>query len=47
MATATLKTGAGTLYYMAPEVLGAGPGGYDLKCDVFSLGVIFYQIFFF
>ena len=29
----------GTLYYIAPEVLGES---YDEKCDIWSLGVIFY-----
>jgi len=32
-----MQLGCGTLAYMAPEVLG---GSYDLKCDMWSVGVI-------
>ena len=36
-----MQTGAGTLYYMAPEVF---EGHYTEKSDVFSLGVLFFAI---
>jgi calcium-dependent protein kinase len=36
-----MHTQVGTPHYVAPEVL---TGCYDLKCDIFSLGVIFYVI---
>lgn len=32
----------GTPHYIAPEIFG---GSYDEKCDVWSLGVIAYQLF--
>ncbi|KAM3134709.1 hypothetical protein pb186bvf_013184 [Paramecium bursaria] len=39
----------GTAYYIAPEVLALsnmeGQGIYDLKCDVWSLGAMIYEIF--
>jgi len=35
-------TFAGTLLYMAPEVLGNGT--YDLKADLYSLGVVFFEV---
>ena len=40
-----LKTFCGTPQYLAPEVLLSrvrGDGSYDLKCDMWSLGVILY-----
>ena len=40
-----LKTFCGTPQYLAPEVLFSrvrGDGSYDLKCDMWSLGVILY-----
>lgn len=35
---------AGSLYYMAPQVVGGN--GCTTKCDVWSLGVTGYEIFF-
>mmetsp|Transcript_80209 Transcript_80209/g.146602 ORF Transcript_80209/g.146602 Transcript_80209/m.146602 type:complete len:514 (-) Transcript_80209:103-1644(-) len=35
----TMKTKAGTAYYIAPEIL---MGGYNEKCDIWSCGVIMY-----
>ena len=37
-------TGAGTPIYMSPQILTGQP--YSLKCDVWSLGVIFYKLLF-
>uniref|UniRef100_A0A8C9HQ46 EF-hand calcium-binding domain-containing protein 11 n=1 Tax=Piliocolobus tephrosceles TaxID=591936 RepID=A0A8C9HQ46_9PRIM len=34
-----MKTKAGTPYYVAPQVL---DGSYDYKCDIWSVGVLFY-----
>jgi calcium-dependent protein kinase len=36
-----LSSIAGTPYYMAPEVL---DGDYNLKCDIWSLGVLMYTL---
>ncbi|XP_076183247.1 serine/threonine-protein kinase Nek5 isoform X2 [Ptiloglossa arizonensis] len=33
---------AGSFYYMAPEMLNGQP--YDLKCDVWSMGIILYEM---
>lgn len=35
------QTAVGTPYYMSPQIL-AGEK-YSIKCDVWSLGVIFYE----
>mmetsp|Transcript_27557 Transcript_27557/g.62711 ORF Transcript_27557/g.62711 Transcript_27557/m.62711 type:complete len:471 (-) Transcript_27557:27-1439(-) len=39
----TLKTKAGTPYYVAPQVL-SNSGGYNEKCDIWSCGVLCYII---
>ena len=36
--------GVGTDYFMAPEILDDQP--YDLKCDLWSLGIIIYKLYF-
>jgi serine/threonine protein kinase len=39
--------GVGTFLYTAPEVLAENPNSrYDAKCDVFSLGVLLFEMFF-
>ncbi|KAK5581628.1 hypothetical protein RB653_001665 [Dictyostelium firmibasis] len=44
------RTGnTGTMEYLAPELLQKGPGGeynsdYDEKCDIWSLGILLYQM---
>ena len=40
----TLTSAVGTPYYMAPQILGGEK--YSIKCDVWSLGIVFYQILF-
>jgi len=44
-----LFTRCGTPGFVAPEVLGYQSGSklYDEKCDIFSIGVIFYILYFF
>jgi len=39
-----LKSHVGTPYYMAPQILERK--SYTKKCDVWSLGVIFYELIF-
>lgn len=39
-----LNSTVGTPYYMAPQLLYGQP--YSAKCDVYSLGVIFYEMCF-
>eukprot|EP00301_Raphidiophrys_heterophryoidea_P001898 c10893_g1_i2.p2 GENE.c10893_g1_i2~~c10893_g1_i2.p2 ORF type:complete len:324 (+),score=71.20 c10893_g1_i2:1358-2329(+) len=39
-----MTTVTGTLPYTAPEVLRPGPSGYDAKCDVFSMGVVLWEL---
>jgi serine/threonine protein kinase len=39
---AEVRTRAGTPYYMAPQILAGEP--YNIRCDVWSLGVIFYKV---
>ncbi|KAL9907200.1 ribosomal protein S6 kinase alpha-5-like [Glossina fuscipes fuscipes] len=34
----------GTLEYMAPEIIRAGPGGHDLAVDWWSVGVLTYEL---
>lgn len=40
----SLKTLCGTAQYVAPEILDGGRGGYDHRCDVWSLGVFAYLL---
>ena len=41
------KTFVGTYFTMAPEILGGERGkNYDNKCDLWSIGIIMYQLFF-
>jgi hypothetical protein len=40
----SLKTYAGTIVYMAPEVLTAGAAPYTEKCDVWSMGIMYYNL---
>jgi serine/threonine protein kinase len=47
MGNVTTTSKIGTPYYMAPEVLFARSGlPYTSKCDLFSIGVIYYQMLF-
>lgn len=32
--------------FMSPQVLLSSPGGYTSKCDIWSLGVVFYYMLF-
>ena len=42
-----LKTHIGTLIYMAPEIMKiTEENNYDYKCDLWSIGIIIYQLFF-
>jgi len=38
----TLRTQAGSLYYISPEII---EGAYDCRCDIWSAGVILYSLF--
>ena len=40
-----LRTHIGTLHYMAPEIL-EGQTYYTYKCDLWSLGIVIYELFF-
>ena len=40
-----LKTHIGTHFYMAPEIM-AEEDNYNYKCDLWSLGIILYQLYF-
>eukprot|EP00798_Chlamydomonas_sp_ICE-L_P023937 gene23936-9504_t len=40
----TKQTDAGTVAYMAPEAFNPDIGGLGLKCDVFSLGIILWEM---
>ena len=44
MTRKVFSSNAGTLDFMAPEILNREP--YDLKCDLWSLGVIIYILYF-
>lgn len=37
-------TKVGTIYTMAPEVLVSEDRNYDHKCDIWSLGIIYYYL---
>ena len=42
-----LRTHAGTSYYMAPEIMQlTEENNYNYKCDLWSLGIIIYELFF-
>jgi len=41
----SITGGVGTAYYSAPEQEGTGQSGYDMKADIFSLGVIIFEMF--
>lgn len=39
-------TQVGSPLFMSPQVLLSTPGGYSFKCDIWSLGVVFYYMLF-
>ncbi|KAI4865328.1 serine/threonine-protein kinase gcn2 [Hypoxylon rubiginosum] len=46
MDTSDLTRSIGTSYYVAPEVRRAGGGSYTSKVDMYSLGIIFFEMFY-
>ncbi|PVZ98870.1 hypothetical protein BB558_005122 [Smittium angustum] len=39
-------SGVGTVTYAAPEQLKSQPSGYSFKADIYSLGIIFFELFY-
>ena len=41
----SITGGVGTAFYSAPEQEGKGSSSYDMNADIFSLGVIIFEMF--